>query len=104
MITNGTANNDQINVTNSGNAIVVKGLAAQVTVNGVESLNDSLVVNGGAGNDSIDASHLHAGQVNLTLNGGDGDDRIVGSAGNDVVNGGKGSDVALLGAGNDVFV
>ena len=104
VITNGTANNDQISVTNSGNAIVVKGLAAQVTVDGAEPLNDSLVVNGGAGNDSIDASHLHAGQVSLTLNGGDGDDRIVGSAGNDVVNGGKGSDVAFLGAGNDVFV
>ena len=104
MITNGTANNDQISVTNSGNAIVVKGLAAQVTVNGAEPLNDLLVVNGGAGNDSIDASHLHAGQVSLTLNGGDGDDRIVGSAGNDVVNGGKGSDVAFLGAGDDVFV
>ncbi|HET7166338.1 MAG TPA: calcium-binding protein [Pseudolabrys sp.] len=104
VITNGTANNDQISVATSGNSIVVKGLAAQVTVSGAESLNDSLVVNGGAGNDTIDASRLHAGQVGLTLNGGDGDDRIIGSAGNDVVNGGRGSDVALLGAGNDVFV
>ena len=104
VITNGTANNDQINVVTSGTSIVVKGLAAQVTVTGAEPLNDSLVVNGGAGNDTIDASKLHAGQVNLTLNGGDGDDKIIGSAGNDVVNGGNGSDVALLGAGNDVFV
>ena len=104
MITNGTANDDKINVVTSGSSIVVKGLAAQVTVSGAEPLNDSLVVNGGAGNDTIDASKLHAGQVNLTLNGGDGDDKIIGSAGNDVVNGGKGSDVALLGAGNDVFV
>ena len=95
MITNGTANNDKINVVTSGNSIVVKGLAAQVTVNGAEALNDTLVVNGGAGNDTIDASKLHAGQVNLTLNGGDGDDKIIGSAGNDVVNGGKGSDVAF---------
>ncbi len=104
VITNGTANNDQISVATSGTSIVVKGLAAQVTVNGAEPLNDSLVVNGGAGNDTIDASHLHAGQVNLTLNGGDGDDRIIGSAGNDLVNGGRGSDTALLGAGNDEFV
>jgi Ca2+-binding RTX toxin-like protein len=104
VVTNGTANNDQISVATSGTSIVVKGLAAQVTVTGAESLNDSLVVNGGAGNDTIDASKLHAGQVNLTLNGGDGDDKIIGSAGNDVVNGGRGSDVALLGAGNDVFV
>ena len=104
VITNGTANDDKINVVTSGSSIVVKGLAAQVTVNGAEPLNDSLVVNGGAGNDTIDASKLHVGQVNLTLNGGDGDDKIIGSAGNDVVNGGKGSDVASLGAGNDVFV
>jgi len=104
VMTNATANDDQINVVTSGSSIVVKGLAAQVTVNGAESLNDSLVVNGGAGNDTIDASKLHAGQINLTLNGGDGDDKIIGSAGNDVVNGGRGSDFALLGAGNDVFV
>ena len=104
VIVNGTANNDQINVVTSGTSIVVKGLAAQVTVNGAELLNDSLVVNGGAGNDTIDASKLHAGQVSLTLNGGDGNDRIIGSEGNDVVNGGQGSDVAFLGAGDDIFV
>src|SRR5262249_30561455 len=104
VITNGTANDDHISVVTSGNSIVVKGLAAQVTVSGAESLNDSLVVNGGAGNDTIDAPKLPAGQVKLMLNGGDGDDRIIGSAGDDVVNGGKGNDVALLGAGNDVFV
>ena len=46
----------------------------------------------------------HAGQINLTLNGGDGDDMIIGSAGNDLVNGGRGNDVALLGAGDDTFV
>ena len=104
VITNGTANNDQINVVTSGTSIVVKGLAAQVTVSGAEAINDLLVVNGGAGNDTINATGLVAGQIKLTLNGGDGDDRITGSAGNDVVNGGHGSDVALLGAGDDVFV
>ena len=36
VITNGTANNDQISVATSGNSIVVKGLAAQVTVSGAE--------------------------------------------------------------------
>ena len=88
VITNGTANNDQISVATSGNSIVVKGLAAQVTVSGAESLNNSLVVNGLAGDDTINASKLNAGQINLTINGGAGDDRIIGSAGNDVVNGG----------------
>ena len=101
---NGTAGDDNISVANSGASIVVKGLAAQVTINGAESDKDSLVINGLAGNDTIDASKLHAGQVNLTLNGGDGDDTIIGSAGNDLVNGGRGNDKVSLGAGDDTFV
>ena len=100
---NGTLGDDRINVTSSKGSILVNGLAAQLTVAGAES-QDALVVNGLAGNDRIDASHLAAGAVNLTLNGGDGDDAIIGSAGNDIVVGGRGTDTAQLGAGNDTFV
>ena len=75
-----------------------------MTIDGADAGLDALVVNGLAGNDTIDASRLNAGQVNLTINGGDGDDRIIGSAGNDLVNGGRGNDVASLGAGDDTFV
>ena len=42
--------------------------------------------------------------MQLTINGGLGDDVILGSAGNDLVNGGDGNDTALLGAGDDTFV
>jgi Ca2+-binding RTX toxin-like protein len=101
---NGTAGDDHISVASSGSSVVVNGLAAQVTVSGVDAGLDSLVVNGGAGNDVINASALHAGGVNLTINGGDGNDTITGSAGNDTVIGGRGNDVANLGAGNDTFV
>ena len=46
-----------------------------------------------------------AGQVKLTLNGGDGDDVIKGSQGDDLVNGGRGNDVRPSSAtGNDTFV
>jgi Ca2+-binding RTX toxin-like protein len=100
----GTAGDDKISVVSSGSSIVVNGLAAQVTINDAEPGTDSLVINGGAGNDTIDASRLHAGQANLTLNGGDGNDIITGSAGNDLVNGGRGNDTARLGSGNDTFV
>ena len=48
-----------------------------------------LTVDGGAGND--------------TITGGDGDDRLLGGDGNDVIDGNQGNDVALLGAGDDVF-
>jgi len=104
VIVNGTAGDDHISVVSSGSSIVVNGLSAQVTINGAEPGNDLLVINGLAGNDVIDASRLRSGLASLTLNGGDGDDRIIGSAGNDLVNGGRGNDTALLGAGNDTFV
>ena len=104
VIVNGTAGDDRISVASTGSSIVVNGLAAQVSINNAEPANDSLVINGGTGNDTIDASRLHAGQIHLTLNGGDGNDTIIGSAGNDTVIGGRGNDVASLGAGNDTFV
>ncbi len=99
----GTAGDDHIAVASSGTSVVVNGLAAQVKISGADAT-DRLVVNGGDGNDVINAAGLHAGQVSLILNGGDGDDTIVGSAGNDTVNGGRGNDVASLGAGDDSFV
>jgi Ca2+-binding RTX toxin-like protein len=101
---NGTGGNDSIKVVSSGTSINVNGLPAQVTIAGAEAANDQLVVKGGAGDDTIDASGLKAGQVNLTLDGGDGNDLIKGSAGNDLVIGGRGNDVAQLGAGDDTFV
>ncbi|HEY7247711.1 MAG TPA: calcium-binding protein [Xanthobacteraceae bacterium] len=104
VIVNGPAGDDQIKLVSSGSSVLVNGLSAQVTIDGAEPDNDSLVINGLGGNDTIDASRLRAGQINLTLNGGDGDDRIIGSAGNDLVVGGRGSDVALMGAGDDTFV
>ena len=64
----------------------------------------SSTVNALAGDDTIDASALQADAIALTLNGGDGDDILIGSQGNDLINGGRGNDVALMGAGDDTFV
>ena len=104
VIVNGTAGDDQIKVVSSGASVVVNGLAAQVTIAGAEGGKDSLVINGLAGNDTINASALNAGQISLTINGGAGNDMITGSRGNDVVIGGTGNDVALLAAGDDTFI
>ena len=41
--------------------------------------------------------------MQLTANGGDGDDVLVGSAGNDVLTGGNGDDVLLGNGGVDVL-
>jgi Ca2+-binding RTX toxin-like protein len=104
VLVNATTGDDVITIGHSGSTVTVNGLAAQVTIAHAEVANDSLTINGLAGNDSIDASALRAGLINLVINGGAGNDRIAGSAGNDTVIGGQGSDTAFLDAGDDTFV
>jgi Ca2+-binding RTX toxin-like protein len=110
---NGTARADAIQITGSGTGYTVAGLAATVTVQGSEGANDQLVVNALGGNDSVNASGLAANVVKLTVDGGTGNDNIIGSAGNDMliggdgndlINGGRGNDTAFMGDGNDTFV
>ena len=114
MTVNATAGNDLISLTNSDVArVFVSGLAEQVTIDGADAGNDTLVVNGLGGNDTINASALSADWIKLTIDGGAGNDTIIGSQGgdtliggdgNDTVTGGRGNDVALLGTGNDTFI
>jgi Ca2+-binding RTX toxin-like protein len=113
VIVNGTNGNDTIQVQGAGTSFTVAGLSALVSVSGSEGANDRLVVNGLGGNDFISASSLPAGVVGLTVDGGAGNDVILGSAGadillggdgNDFVDGLRGDDLAFLGAGNDTFV
>ena len=104
VIVNGTAAQDLISVVSSGSSVVVNGLAAQTIVSGMDASLDTLTVNGLGGDDTINASGLHVGQIKLAINGGDGNDLIVGSGGDDQVIGGRGNDTALLGAGNDTYV
>ena len=110
---NGTAGNDTVQVAGTGGSVSVTGLPASVTLAGAEGANDRLIVNGGAGNDVINAAGLAAGSVQLTIDGGagndtitgsQGDDILIGGDGNDTVIGGRGNDVAFLGNGNDRFV
>ena len=110
---NGTAGNDTVQVAGAAGSVSVTGLPATVTLAGAEGANDQLIVNGGAGNDVINAAGLAAGTVQLTIDGGAGNDTITGSAGddtliggdgNDTVIGGRGNDVAALGNGNDTFI
>jgi Ca2+-binding RTX toxin-like protein len=56
------------------------------------------------GDDVINASGLVAGALQLTINGGLGNDIMLGSQGHDLMIGGDGNDVAMMGAGNDTFV
>jgi hypothetical protein len=78
-------------------------LTAQVSIAGQEAANDRLTIDGAAGDDVIDASALSAGQIALTVNGGAGNDRIIGSGGNDLFDGGADDDTFVFrpGGGTD---
>jgi Ca2+-binding RTX toxin-like protein len=101
VVVNGSVGNNRITVTSNGSSVIVSGLQEQVTIDGAEGANDALVVNGSGGNDTINAASLAVGAIELTVNGGDGNDTITGSAGNDTLNGGAGNDTVVGGAGND---
>jgi Ca2+-binding RTX toxin-like protein len=81
----------------------VLGLAAQVNITGAESANDRLTVKALAGDDVVEASGLAAAAIQLTADGGDGDDVLIGSAGADTLTGGAGDDVLIGGLGQDVL-
>jgi Ca2+-binding RTX toxin-like protein len=113
VIVNGTNGNDFAQVLGSGSSYTVAGLPEFVSVAGSEGANDSLVLNMLGGNDIVAAAQMPAGVVQLTADGGAGNDRIFGGAGDDVllggdgndfIDGGRGNDVALMGAGDDTFV
>jgi Ca2+-binding RTX toxin-like protein len=77
-----------------------------------EGASDRLTVNTLDGDDVVEASGLAAGAMQLTVNGGAGNDVLIGGDGNDVLNGDAGDDVliggpdidALDGGGDDDIV
>ena len=98
----GTAGNDVIVVGRAKNrvAAVVNGVtlgrfpAGDVT---------RILVEADAGDDQINLVNLSDGTtIGARVRGGDGNDAIAGSAGNDVLEGGDGNDTISAGAGNDV--
>ena len=100
----GTQGADVIGVAGNSGGISVFGLQAGVNIFFPEQANDRLVVNGQGGDDVINAASLEADGIQLTMNGGLGNDLFVGSEGDDLINGGDGNDTALMGAGDDTFV
>ena len=75
---------------------------------------ENLVLNANGGDDSFSATGNLAALIKLTIDGGAGNDTVLGSNGIDLLLGGdgdgddfldgqQGNDVAFLGAGNDVF-
>jgi len=96
----GSAGNDAVEVFGSRSATVA-GLASGVSVLNADAGLDSLQVNLAAGDDSLDASGLGPNVLKLTVDGGAGDDSLVGSRGADVLLGGDGNDTLVGGKGQD---
>jgi Ca2+-binding RTX toxin-like protein len=103
VIVNGTAGNDTIAVVGGAGNVAVLGLAARVHITGAEAANDRLIINALGGDDVVDASGLAAGAIQLTEDGGDGDDVLIGSPGNDTLLGGAGDDILIGGGGHDIL-
>jgi Ca2+-binding RTX toxin-like protein len=103
VLLNGTTGDDVIQAIGDANGASALGLAARVNISGAEVTNDRLIVNALAGDDVVDGSGLAAGAIQLTADGGDGADALLGGAGNDTLLGGAGDDVLIGGPGADVL-
>jgi len=112
VILNGTNGADNVQIVGAGTNYTVSGLPVFVAVSGSEGANDQLVVNALGGDDFVSAFGLPADTVQLTVDGGagndqifggDGNDQLIGGDGNDFIDGSRGNDVAFLGAGDDTF-
>ena len=101
---NGTNGADVFGAAGDAGGVNVFGLHAAVNLFFTEAAKDRLILNGLGGDDVINAQSLEADGVQLAVNGGLGDDLMIGSEGDDLFNGGDGDDGALMGAGDDVFV
>src|SRR5215208_4135927 len=95
VIVDGTDGDDVVVVAGDASGVAVVGLAARVNITGAEAANDRLTVNTRDGADVVEASGLTADAIQLTVNGGAGDDVLIGGAGNDTLDGGDGDDVVI---------
>ncbi len=99
----GTNGDDVITLQVVNGAVVVNGLAAQIVIENFEAANDRVVIRSLAGDDVVEASGLPATAIQLTADGGDGDDVLIGGDGNDTLIGGAGDDVLIGGLGIDIL-
>lgn len=105
LVVGGTQGNDSIVATTTGTTSLthtISGLAATINYLRPEQ-GEKLLIDGGNGDDTIDARLLAKDHLQPDLRGSAGKDFLLGSPGQDLVGGGGGVDVAYLGAGLDTF-
>jgi len=103
VIVNGTTGSDAVAVNGTSAGINVLGLSAAINIVGSEGALDQLIIKLLAGDDALEATDLLAGLIKLTVDGGPGNDILVGSHGDDVLIGGEGDDVLIGGPGLDIL-
>jgi Ca2+-binding RTX toxin-like protein len=103
LIVNATDGNDTVDIGGDASGVAVSGLAATVNITNIDPTSDTLAINGLGGNDNLDAAQLAADSTVLTLDGGAGNDHLVGSAGNDTLLGRDGDDQLIGGPGQDIL-
>lgn len=103
IVVQGTNAADVIDVFETATGVSVMGLATTVNISNAEANNDDLFINALGGGDTVNATGLPANVIGLNIDGGSGNDILLGSAGDDFIVGGQGTDTALMGAGNDIF-
>jgi Ca2+-binding RTX toxin-like protein len=99
---NATNGGDVVLVTGDNGGVSVLGLAATVNILNFDA-NDRLIINGLGDDDVIEASGLAASGIQLTADGGAGDDVLIGGDGADTLLGGAADDVLIGGPGLDVL-
>jgi Ca2+-binding RTX toxin-like protein len=103
VIINGTGTDDVITATLPAGDLLVSGLAASVLVDGFETTLDTVRIQGLAGEDVVDASAVPVGGPKLVLDGGTGNDILLGSAEIDTLLGGDNDDVLMGNGGADTL-
>jgi len=104
VIVNGTNAADMVVVTGDASSTDVSGsLAAAVHVTGAEADKDQLIIRTLDGDDVVAASGLTATGMQLTADGGAGNDILIGGDGNDTLLGGPGDDILVGGGGINIL-
>lgn len=101
LTVNGTKSHDSISVQTIGKQVRVTLNGKTETVAAAQV--QKVVVDGKGGNDTINAAKLSRLLKGTSLLGGEGNDRITGSAYADYLGGGNGNDILFGGGGNDVL-
>jgi len=103
VVVNGTGGADALTLSGGAGSFTLRSGAFVLSGLRAEPANDTLTVNLGSGDDLLGASGLASSSVMLAANGGNGNDVLVGSTGNDALNGDANDDFLDGNDGNDTL-